>query len=686
MTSRNQAILYLLSENRSRYTTIDQIAGVTGAGIRTIHRDLEGLERSLRLRGVRLERRRGYGIRLIDPLPDRLAESVIPAGTGSSVESGQRPMLILLYLIIAGDWIKLSELAHALYVSDSTISSDISSLESWLPETIDVERHKGTGVRLKSDELPARLFFLSAFSSVFPSYLIFGEPVSGSGPAAGEERLIRVLEIREDIERIQKKIRDAETILGYQFSPAYQSFLFSYLFLLSRRLPVNGLLEEKARYRLDIPEPYYEAAIAMAATDLAEHSSSPTAVAAELDLLSRVIASCETSTPPDNSVDEYMGSLRTEINAMLEHSLSRLEEKEKIWLHDDRILLNYLRMTIGSAARRIDLGLPYWKELGLSPYPGLEDTPEAAVLVSQFLSDLGRLLKEPTPAVVRREIQEASLALAARLETMRSRNPREIRVRILCYEGLGMSNYILAIARDVFPKGTVFNAMWDPDFEQSPDSDGYHLVISTFPIHVRGTRQLILNGDNSPEELRRQLKDTIKEMDLQPDSISRKRKITDQPDECELQSTSVDGEGYSLADIMSVIGGFFVEMESAGGNLFAQAISALDRGDCDTECLLGDFERRESFGSLVFEELNIRILHCRSEGIPEPRAGVIQTEGDEETILVLAAPLSARQSQTHALSEIVIALTDYQDFPEILARGSKREIQSHLLSIFGQKN
>jgi mannitol operon transcriptional antiterminator len=324
--------------------------------------------------------------------------------------------------------------------------------------------------------------------------------------------------------------------------------------------------------------------------------------------------------------------------------------------------------------------------VGLSPYPGLEDTPEAAVLVSQFLSDLGRLLKEPTPAVVRREIQEASLALAARLETIRSRNSRDLRVKILCYEGLGMSNYILAIARDVFPKGTAFNAAWDPDFERSSDSDAYHLVISTFPLHVRGARQLILNGDSSPEELRIQLKETIREMHLQPDPVPRSRKSAGQPDEQELQSLSVDDQGYSLTDIMSVIGGFFVEMEAPGGDLISQAVSALNRGDCDTESLVRDFERRESFGSLVFEELNIRILHCRSEGIPEPRAGVIQTEGDEETILVLAAPLSARQSQTHALSEIVISLTDYPDFPGILARGSKREIQSHLLSIFGQKN
>ena len=98
-----------------------------------------------------------------------------------------------------------------------------------------------------------------------------------------------------------------------------------------------------------------------------------------------------------------------------------------------------------------------------------------------------------------------------------------------------------------------------------------------------------------------------------------------------------------------------------------------------------DFARRESYGSLVFTEINVRILHCRTEGVPEPRAGVIQGDPGDETILVLVAPVTAGQSETHALSEIVIALTEYPDFPEVLAQGEKREIQARLMTLFGQR-
>ena len=98
MTSRLLEVLKLLAGS-SNYTTVEQIAEATGAGVRTIHRDLEVLERSLSLRGVRMERRRGFGVRLIDPVPTRLMESAGHMRGPSVAESGQRPLLILLYMI-----------------------------------------------------------------------------------------------------------------------------------------------------------------------------------------------------------------------------------------------------------------------------------------------------------------------------------------------------------------------------------------------------------------------------------------------------------------------------------------------------------------------------------------------------------------------------------------------------------
>jgi mannitol operon transcriptional antiterminator len=181
----------------------------------------------------------------------------------------------------------------------------------------------------------------------------------------------------------------------------------------------------------------------------------------------------------------------------------------------------------------------------------------------------------------------------------------------------------------------------------------------------------VLNGDDSPTELRHRLRTAAAELE-KSGTPTGSRGISDAE------------PSYSLKTVMDVIGGFFVAQCREGEDPLETTLNSLDRGDCDRAVMEADFLRRESFGSLVFEELGIRLLHCRTEGIPEPRAGVIQYPDPADTVLVLAAPVSAKQSQTHALSEIVIALTEYDDFVGVLATGNRREIQARLMTLFGQ--
>ena len=683
MTSRLLEVLKLLADS-SNYTTVEQIAEATGAGVRTIHRDLEVLERSLSLRGVRMERRRGVGVRLIDPVPTRLMESAGHMRGPSIAEGGQRPLLILLYMILSADWIKLSEIAHVLFVSDSTVSSDISSLEEILPDSVFIEKQKGTGVRMLADETDIRMLFLSAFPNFVPVYLLYGSENDGDS-GSGEERMIRLIGIRDYRDRFFKIIREAEDVLGYRLSPSSSGVLYSYLFLLARRIPLAGNLRRLSSSGLNIPEIYIQAARRMMTADAWELLSSDSDTNEEVLLLARVLASMEIAAASVESVEEYLGDLWGPVNAIIEHTLGSLEGARRVWLHDDRLLLNYLRMTLSAAARRIDLGIPGWRETGLHPYPGLEDSPEAASLVTQFMAEMDDRLPDISPSKVRREIQEASLALGAHIEVLQSRHAPELRVRILCLEGLGMSNYIVALVRDVLPRGVLIDSQWDPDFEENQVPGEYDLVISSFPVKIRGCRHLIIRVDSSPEDIRAQLREAA--ADLERPGVRSENDESKRPDrKRDVVTVGGQAQDLSLPVIMSVISGFFVEKRQARSDLLSQAVLALsERGDCNTEILRRDFERRESYGSLIFEELNVRILHCRTEGVPEPRAGVIQTVPMEPTVLVLAAPLTASPVQTHALSEIVIALTDFGDFADVLARGSRRDIQGRLLTLFSQK-
>jgi mannitol operon transcriptional antiterminator len=664
MKRRIEEILRLLAGS-SGYTTIERIAAHTDAGVRTIHRDLETLERSLGLRGVRLERRRGFGVRLLDPLPESLLIRGLGSNVSGGMESPERPLMILLYLIIAGDWTKISELAHVFFVSDSSISSDLNGLEPLLPDTLYIERHKGVGVRLRGDELTRRLIYLAVFPVLLPLYLLDSDSY---------RRVVRSLHLLEEREEIMKLIGETERHLGFALSPAYTSMVFGYLFLLRRRLRESSEQLLLPGFALPLPNPFFETA-RLIGESLVDGNPP---VNSEVILLGHVLASCEVTAPPTGQILRLTGSLSPAIQTVVERTLGILEEQERTWLHDDRSLLDYLRMTLSAAARRLDLGTPHWREFLFGPLAIAESAPEGTALTREFCSGFETLLPDLSPGLVQRELGEAIRALGARLESIHRRRAAHMSVRILCYEGLGMSSYLQALGREVLPSGARIDSRWDPDFANSPEPGNYDLVVSTYPLRTGETPLLVIDSEASPEEIRSALREKVME-------VAQAKQIPGEPDRLDVtQAAMYDGQGISLPAIMAVSQGFFVVPRKVEVPLLDQVVSQVDRGDCDPVVLRQDFERRESYGSLIFDEVGVRLVHCRSAAVPEPRAGIIQHSENDLTIMVLAAPVSAPPEETRVLSELVIALTDAPGFSDILARENRETIQKRILELFSR--
>ena len=194
-------------------------------------------------------------------------------------------------------------------------------------------------------------------------------------------------------------------------------------------------------------------------------------------------------------------------------------------------------------------------------------------------------------------------------------------------------------------------------------------------MHLRDTNHLVLDGETSPQVIRDQLEEAAGRLDVVPQQESTEGDVGRHP--------SLD---VSLSTVMSVVDSFFVIRRDETMDLLEQAATALGCAECDREQLLGDLKRRESYGTVLFEDLGIRLLHCRSDGVPDPRAGVIQSDpGDEPTTLVLAAPTDAQQTDTHVLSEIVIALAEESDLVSLLSVGKEPDIRSRLLALFEKR-
>lgn len=692
LDDRLPGILRLLSEHAD-YITIEQMAELTGAGVRTIHRDLERLERSLALRGIRMERRRGYGIRLIDQLPKELQPESYPQTHERGSEGAQRPFLILLYLITAGRWIKMSELANTLMVSDSSVGSDLSSLEHYLPEGVVLERQKGVGVKLEAEEYQARMLFLSVFPRIFPRNLVVRETGDGIEPPAHQRssagRLLNSMGVYHAGGRIMGAIGVAEVVCGFRFAPSFASLVYGYLFIVRRRLPERGPTPRLRPAFFETPPLFVHAAEQSAAEafgDLISGAPPP----AEIDLFARLLSAAEPADVPED-VSEIVGSLSAGIERVLERTLSRIEERERAWLHDDQALLNYLRVTIAAALRRAGLGIPRWSEFATVGY-GADGTETelggdvSSVLVDEVLQEFKEVLsvklRAATPvqgAWLAQELTEAALVLLARLAVLRQRRAGDVRVKVLCYEGLGMSAYLTALAREVLPAGALIDSRWEGSISAEEAAEHYDLIISTFSLDAGAVPVLYVAGDTSPQELRRQMSDAVHSIVRRPPSPENARAVAP-------RRAEQDDTGLSLPTVMSVIYGFFVMEPTGESDIIGRAVAALNtRGDCRAKQLRADFERRESYGSLVFEEYRIQVLHCRSNGVPEPRAGVLRVGDDKPAVLVLTAPISAPSSQARVLSELVVGISDQPDFATQLLHADRSEIQGALLSLFSRR-
>ncbi|MFW5828603.1 MAG: hypothetical protein ACOCU4_10945 [Alkalispirochaeta sp.] len=634
-------------------------------------------------RGIRLERRRGRGVRLLDDLPgDMLAKASVEGG--ASHEAADRPMLVLLYLIANPGWCKISELAHVFFLSDSSVSTALAHVEDVIPASVGLERHKGVGVRITGDELTLRLGFIGVFSRLFPLYV--------SDREDNGHRLLRSLRLGDAAHLILSGISAAEGILSYRLAPGYAGMLFSYIYLLRRRIPEGQMLRTGPSRAGPQHVPSRGDGLMRAAREI-ENLALRDGIAGVLPpveqaLLADVIGACEPVDSPIAMTANVLGGLEQPVDQVIERLLARIEEKEHVWLHDDSSLLNYLRLTLAAVTRRIHL-FRQWDAIWLPSIPTAQEcgeNPVSLLLLQEYLRVFPSLFTAwphgfgALEDVLCRQLREPYLAVEARLSSIHRRRSAGLSIKILCYEGLGMSAWLGALVKGILPSGATVDTRW----ETQVADNRWDLVIATYDVNIDGVPSIVIDADDTPEGIRKDVEDAVRQILPAAAGADVRRNSAGEAlsGEVELRSDTRNSR-LSLSVVMSVVRTFFLEAIEPGVEVIDAAVDALDRGDCDRQLLRADLLRRESYGSLVFDDLGVRLVHCRSNGIPDPRAGVLRSEA-HGVVLVLAAPRTAPPEQTAVLSEIVVALTEDDVLSRALTDGTVEEIRAGLTELFSR--
>lgn len=664
---------------------VSALAEETGAGVRTLFRDLLELEYFLRPYGATIDKKRSLGVRLSGDVSKLAFRGKNEQTRISWMTAEQRQLSILVFLAFNPRTVKLAEIATLFSVSDSCVSSDLKDLDAVLERTapgVSIVRQKGIGVSLEGPEWPVRAAALDCIVQLLrPEQLL--QVVRASGESGPIGRMAAVLGIVRERERIVDAIARAEKRLMLHFSWADLSLLFVYL----------GLALKRKTVRHAGVEPVF---------------LSPAALSVPEDV-ARDLWNSLAASDPDETVW---------LRAVLS-SLEAGESGESVSVHPavPRIVrqLSASLSAGGFTGCEFDPRLPSLLEAALSPIvcKKLFSIPSAG----QF--SFARLSFPPVPessydAIVRdtviplarelagvelsmRDLEPVRMALLTADGTLAPRKPNP-RVVVTCLEGLCMAHLVTSVIRGSFPEVVVAASLSSDRLgEEWLSAERIDLIVSTFPTGLSSADEFIVPLPFDAAAFRTDFAKKISLFRSRPDApvalCSGSGEWSGSPDSSASvtpASSAFPEDAESAVDApISLLQTFRLKLLDAPfleEGLTALIAGEVAKGKKEMLRLKRDLDERESYGQVVLEQSGIRLFHCRSAAVGKPVGGVVRIAPggamSGATYVYLIAPDPAKPGEIAALSKISVALIEDESFTLALRTQNESGIRKRLFAVF----
>lgn len=191
--------------------SIKKVSEELNVSERTIRRDMKEVEDTLLAYDLKIKKEQGKIILIGTEKEKQNFRWYFMDLSYNEYSPEERQQKILKALLKEDEGLKLVGLANDLNVTVSTISNDLTKLEEWLPDSVQVERRRGLGVFLKGTETQKRNLMSEVFSQQFPNYqlLKFFQEKSRSELTSEwmEDRLLNLVD-ESLLWKVEGKIRE----------------------------------------------------------------------------------------------------------------------------------------------------------------------------------------------------------------------------------------------------------------------------------------------------------------------------------------------------------------------------------------------------------------------------------------------------------------------------------------------
>ncbi|MEC9490939.1 MAG: BglG family transcription antiterminator [Halanaerobiales bacterium] len=687
LTSREKKIVKILI-NKNDYLTVKELAEELGVSKRTISREMASLKKSFKDSDLNIISKPSVGTTVTAKkgILKQYQKKLNKKESISEYSPAGRKRYIIKQFIFSDRFQKLTALAHQLAVTEATISYDLNRVAEWFEKRgLELNRKQGIGVFLEGSEEKFRRAVIDFLYEDFGEEKVLDiirNNVDNNINKSGNEKEISKTKLDilnfisyETSNKIEKSINQILKQNDFQMVNSSYIGLLIHLALAVKRLENNEeiSIESEKLEKLKRNKEY----------KLAEK------IAAKLEKV------FELTIPEDEKafitmhlkgakirknvemIEEPLADEELEAIKLARMLVREVENKLKVKLADDYNLISGLTTHLEPAVSRLEMGMeirnPILKDLKREYSDIFKITKEAAAV----------LVEELNCEIPDSEIGYLTMHIASALENADFYFSK-INTLVVCSSGIGSSRILAARLKKTLDQLEITAETSALNIEKHLENNQIDLIISTVNLDKYAEKTVVVSPVLVKEDIRK-INNKIKQININKAQQKKTKSITaaEGAFEKRLELTS-----RLSNDILKLIREFkVIEFDKLKNyqEIFKKICSDNYLPDSfDSTRVYQALVEREKKGATIIPEMQLALLHGRSEGVDYPFISLVKlkkpltvrnnkNESVIDRIIVLLAPEKMLKEEINLLSKFSSSIIENENFSQIISRGSREE-------------
>ncbi len=680
MTSRMKQIMQVLLQE-SGAVSVKYLAEQIGVSRRTVQRELESIDTSLRGYDLTFVSKTGVGIR-IEGSEEEKSRLLAVCASGDDYDVSnreERRKRLILEILKEKGLRKLYYYSSKFAVSEATVSADLEAVEGWLARYgLFVGRKPGSGISIEGSEENYRRA-IRGFIDENIDTKIMQEVYGVDGYDFSSYQILKKSSIGQILnDDIVSRVIDIVSRFGHNkvLTLTENSYvgLIIHISIAINRIKKNEVIEDDENWKQDLSrDEDYE--LAKSIVEELEREFAISIPQVEISYICLHLKGAKHEKIQWDSGQKQILENR-ELQQLVNDMIDAYDTKQAYLMKQDDGFIQGLLAHLQPTLIRLVYGMQIQN-------PVLEDIKVSYPDIYRRCENVAKVLKAYTgKEVPEQEIGFLTVHFGAAMVRLEGRQQkiRKVSAGVICSSGIGISRLMSSKLERLFHGRMQLTAYGKHDITPYVMSRT-DFFISTIPLEQSDIPLVFVNPLLNEEDI-----EHIRHMVHKYEQLPKKQ---NEADEFSMQLEEVNFVASQIKTVIKYMDFFRVDNQiSFGELLIAIGEKMSPYSDCQ-EIIREDILRREQIASQVFAEFGFALFHARTKGVMRPAFSVCMTKDLEpfadayfkgiQIVFIMLAPADDHvKINGDIMGYISSMLIEDYEFMDIVVKGDKEEIRSAL--------